>query len=82
MAQFKAAQSFRLDKVRSSLGQRGFKDLELQQVANENILMVRVKKSEQAVGKETDAIGKALQEDFPEFKFIMESKAEIGSSVS
>jgi SecD/SecF fusion protein len=82
MVQFKAAQSFRLDKVRSVLVQRGFKDAELQQVANENILIVRIKKSEQSVGKEADAIGKALQEDFPELKFAMESKAEIGASVS
>ncbi|MBI5605363.1 MAG: protein translocase subunit SecD [Deltaproteobacteria bacterium] len=82
MAQFKAAQPFRLDKIRGALTQRGFKDLELQQVAQENILMVRVKKSEHSVGKETDAIAKALQEDFPELKFAVESKAEIGSSVS
>ena len=82
MAQFKAAQSFRLDQVRGALTQRGFKDLELQQVAHENILIVRVKKSEHSVGKETDAIAKALQEDFPELKFTVESKAEIGSSVS
>ena len=82
MAQFKAAQSFRLDKVRGALSQRGFKDLELQQVPNENILIVRIKKSELSVSKETDVIGKALQEDFPEYKFALESKAEIGSSVS
>ncbi len=82
MAQFKASQSFRLDKVRAALGQRGFKDLELQQVANENTLIIRVKKSELAVGKEIDGIGKALQEDLPEYKFVMESKAQIGSSVS
>jgi SecD/SecF fusion protein len=82
MAQFKAAQSFRLDKVRGALVQRGFKDLELQQVANENILMVRAKGSGLTVSKATDAIGKALQEDFPELKFSLESKAEIGSSVS
>ncbi|MBA4393340.1 MAG: protein translocase subunit SecDF [Desulfobacca sp.] len=82
MAQFKSTQSFRLDKVRSTLTQKGFKDLELQQVANENILMVRAKKSEKSVGKETDAIAKALQEDFPELKFSVESKSEIGASVS
>jgi len=82
MAQFKAAQSFRLDKVRGALVQRGFKDLELQQVANENILMVRAKGSGLTVSQATDAIGKALQEDFPELKFTLESKAEIGSSVS
>jgi len=82
MVQFKAQQPFGLDKVRISLMQRGFKDFELQQVPNENILIVRVKKSEQAVGREGDAMGRALQEDFPELKFITESKAEIGSSVS
>ena len=82
MAQFKAQQPFRLDKVRTALIQRGFKDFELQQVANENILMVRIKKTEQTVTKEADAIGQALQEDFPELKFILESKAEIGASVS
>jgi SecD/SecF fusion protein len=82
MAQFKAQQAFRLDKVRGALIQRGFKDFELQQVANENILMVRVKKTEKTVTKEADAIGKALQEDFPELKFVLESKAEIGASVS
>ncbi len=82
MAQFKAAQSFRLDKVRGALVQRGFKDLELQQVANENTLIVRVKRSGETVSKETEAVKKALQEDFPELKFILESQAEIGSSVS
>jgi SecD/SecF fusion protein len=82
MAQFKSVQAFKLDKVRSALTQRGFKDLELQQVANENILIVRAKKSEHSVGKETDAIAKALQEDFPELKFSVESKSEIGASVS
>jgi preprotein translocase SecF subunit len=82
MSQFKSAQPFRLDKVRAALTQRGFKDLELQQVSNENILMVRGKKSGLSVTKETDAIAKALQEDFPEYKFTVESKAEIGSSVS
>ncbi|HSO71353.1 MAG TPA: protein translocase subunit SecD, partial [Thermodesulfobacteriota bacterium] len=82
MVQFKAQQPFGLDKVRNSLMQRGFKDFELQQVPRENILIVRVKKSEQAVGKEGDAMGRALQEDFPELKFVTESKAEIGSSVS
>ncbi|MCU0580756.1 MAG: protein translocase subunit SecF [Desulfobacterota bacterium] len=82
MVQFKAQQPFGLEKIRSSLAQRGFKDLDLQQVTQENILIVRAKKSEQTVGKEADAVGKALQEDFPELKFVMESKAEIGASVS
>jgi len=82
LAQFKSVKAFRLDKVRSALTQRGFKDLELQQVANENILMVRAKKSELSVGKETDAIAKALQEDFPELQFSVEGKSEIGASVS
>jgi SecD/SecF fusion protein len=82
MVQFKAQQPFRLDKIRTSLDQRGFKNIDLQQVPHENILIVRAKKSEQAVGKEGDAMGRALQEDFPELKFIMESKAEIGASVS
>ncbi|MCU0579971.1 MAG: protein translocase subunit SecD [Desulfobacterota bacterium] len=82
MVQFKAQQPFGLEKIRSSLTQRGFKDLDLQQVTQENILIVRAKKSEQTVGKEADAVGRALQEDFPELKFVMESKAEIGASVS
>jgi SecD/SecF fusion protein len=82
MAQFKAQQPFRMDKVRGALIQRGFKDLELQQVANENILMVRIKKTEKTVTKEADAVSQALQEDFPELKFTLESKAEIGASVS
>ncbi|MEW6186972.1 MAG: protein translocase subunit SecF, partial [Thermodesulfobacteriota bacterium] len=82
MAQFKAAQSFRLDKIRGALLERGFRDLELQQVANENILLVRAKRSGEAITKESEAVAKALQEDFPELKFVLESKSEIGSSVS
>jgi SecD/SecF fusion protein len=82
MSQFKAAQPFRLDRVRAALIQRGFKDLELQQVTNENILLVRAKKSETEVSKLTEQIGKALQEDFSEHRFVLESQAEIGSSVS
>ena len=82
MAQFKAQQAFRLDKVRGALVQRGFKDIELQQVANENILLVRLKKTEHTVGKEAERVGTALKEDFPELKFTQESTAEIGASVS
>ena len=57
MVQFKAQQPFGLDKIRTSLNQRGFKDFELQQVPQENILIVRAKKSEQAVGKRGGCYG-------------------------
>jgi SecD/SecF fusion protein len=82
MAQFKSEQPFQLDQVRSALGRGGFKDVELQRVTGENSLIVRIRKSNQAVGRQAGAIGQVLQKDFPESGFVMESQAEIGASVS
>ncbi len=82
MAQFKSAQPFQLDQVRSALEREGFKDAELQKVSGENRLIVRIKKSGQAVSRQADAIGRALRKDFPDSGFVLESQAEIGSSVS
>lgn len=82
MAQFKSEQPFQLDQVRSALVREGFGDVELQRVSGENRLIVRIKKSDQAVGRQAGAIEQALQKDFPESGFVMESQAAIGASVS
>ncbi|MGA8020908.1 MAG: protein translocase subunit SecD [Desulfobacterales bacterium] len=82
MVQFKADKAFALDAVRSALSRHHLTDYELQDVPREHILMVRTKTSQESVGTVADRIAKILAEDLPDQHFVMESKAEIGASVS
>jgi len=54
----------------------------LQQVENENRLIVRLKKSEEAVGNLGKQISTVFNENLPDKGFFMESQEEIGSSIS
>ena len=78
MVQFKAKKEFVLENVRSVLKESGFKDFELQEVPAERILMVKIK---QAAGA-ADQVAGILKRKLASNNFVMESKAEIGASVS
>lgn len=81
IVQYKAVQPFALDEVRKILN----KDLDgatLQQVENENRLIVKVKKSQEAVGEISETVTYLLTTNMPAAGFVMESQSAIGSSVS
>jgi SecD/SecF fusion protein len=82
MVQYRADKPFTLDKVRGSLANTGIEGYSLQEVAGEHVLIVRVKKSVATVEDIETNITNSLKEGFPETQFVMESKAEIGSTVS
>ncbi len=81
IVQYKAEQPFALDDVRKILD----KDLDgatLQQVEDENRLIVKVKKSLDAVGETSEQVTSLLNTNMPATGFTMESQSAIGSSVS
>ncbi len=82
MIQFKADKDFRLDEIRPLLAHNGVTDFELQEVPDERILMVRVKQSGTAAGSAGDAVGTVLNGKIAGNRFTLQSKAEIGASVS
>ena len=82
MVQFEADQAFALDAVRSAFARHNLTDYKLQDVPREYILMVRTKTAQETVGTVADRIASILSEDLPDQHFVMESKAEIGASVS
>ncbi|MCB2148629.1 MAG: protein translocase subunit SecD [Deltaproteobacteria bacterium] len=82
MIQFKADKDFRLDELRTLLKQNGVSDVELQEVPDEHILMVRVKQVGPSAGPTADAVAAILNGKIAANHFTMQSKAEIGASVS
>jgi SecD/SecF fusion protein len=82
MVQYRADKPFSLEKIREALGKIGIEGYSLQKVPRENILIVRVKKSVATVGDLEAAITEGLKKSFSDTSFVMESKTEIGSTVS
>jgi len=79
--QFRFSNPVALDKVRAILSKGGFEDANLQQLANSNKLLVRLK----STGKELSATSKAMADvfrrDMPENSFIIDSTMEVGPTV-
>ncbi len=82
MIQYKADKPFSLSDVRKAIEKAGIKGYALQEVAGQNILMVRIKSSTETVGAAEAAVTAALEKGLPDIKFAIESKAAIGSQVS
>ncbi len=81
MVQYKADKPFGLEKIRKVLSDAGIKGYTLQEVPKEHILIVRVKKSVKTVGDIEAKITEALKA-ISDINFTVESKTEIGSTVS
>jgi len=79
---YKTEKAFALQDVRSTLAASGLTDVDLQQVTSENRLIVKIKKSEEKVGDLSDRITAVLSKELSDKGFSLESKSEIGSSVS
>ncbi len=82
MVQYKADKAFKLADVRKALKEEGLKGYTLQEVPDQHVLIVRVKRSVATVGNIESRISQALNSRLPGLHFVMESKAEIGSQVS
>ncbi|MBM4289371.1 MAG: protein translocase subunit SecD [Deltaproteobacteria bacterium] len=82
MVQFKAEQPFTVDAVRKALSDRGWGHAEIQPVDAGQGLMVKLKKSEESVGRMAEDIGAALNQSITGNRFIIEGTSEIGASVS
>lgn len=82
LLQLKAEAPFNLADVRAALGHSHQSEYELQDVPSENILIVRVKKTELTVGQISENIINLLAKEMPGTVFHLQSKAEISASVS
>jgi len=70
-----------LDKVRSILSKGGFEDANLQQLANSNKLLVRLKSTGKELSATSKALADVLRQDMPENPFIIDSTMEVGPTV-
>ncbi|MCJ7604216.1 MAG: protein translocase subunit SecD, partial [Desulfobulbaceae bacterium] len=82
LLQYQASQPYDLEKVRKVFSESDLSGVDLQPVTSENRLIVKIKKSEQIVGKDTEMITALINEKLPEYNFSLESQSEIGASVS
>jgi SecD/SecF fusion protein len=82
MFHYKAEKAFTLAEVRPTLAENGFADVDLQEVTDENRLIVKVKKSEETVGKLGEQLSGVLTKELADKGFVLEGQSEIGSSIS
>ncbi len=82
MLQYQSAQPFTLEEVRPVLSENGFAGVDLQRVSNDNRLIIKLKQMQEKVGTEGERISAVLAEHLGEKGFVLESKSEIGASVS
>ncbi len=80
--QYKADKPFALVEVRDIFKNNGMGGIDLQPVTNENRLIVKMKKSTKVIEDNSSQISTILNSNLPEHHFVLESKSEIGSSVS
>jgi preprotein translocase subunit SecF len=79
--QFKFEKPVVLHDVRLALENGGFKDFDLQDLPSVNKILIRVKKSEQELGKISETITSILSQKFPENKYVVDSTTVIGPKV-
>ena len=79
--QFKFENPVALHDVRLALESGGVKDFDLQDLPSVNKILIRVKKSEQELGKGSETITSILSQKFPENKYVVDSTTVIGPKV-
>ena len=82
LLQYQAQKPFTLDTIRNALSENGHPGLDLQEVTGKNQLIVKVRQSEEKVGNFSEQITSILQTEQADKGFTLESKSEIGASVS
>jgi preprotein translocase subunit SecF len=81
VVQLKFDKPIHIDQARDSLSRHNLKEANLQEIKDGNKLLIKVGKTNLAVGKVANTIEDIFKKDFPANSFIMESSAEIGPSV-
>ncbi|MFW5905953.1 MAG: protein translocase subunit SecD [Desulfobia sp.] len=82
LLRYKAEKPFSLENVRDVFIEHNLKDAVLQPVQKENRLIVKIKEETETVGDISSSVTKMLESNMPAHGFSLESKSEIGSSVS
>jgi preprotein translocase subunit SecF len=81
VVQLKFANPIHIDQARSALARHNLSEANLQEIKEGNKLLIKVGKTNLAVGKVADTIEDIFKKEFPANTFIMESSSEIGPSV-
>lgn len=79
--QLKFSKPVELHAVRKALEDGGLKDFDLQDFPAVNKILVRVKKSDQQLGKSADIITGIISQKLPDNKYVVDSTTEIGPKV-
>jgi len=81
MLQYQSAQSYQLDEVRAAFSRSGLDNVDLQ-AADDNRLILKMKRSEETVGHLGEELTAVLDKEMADKGFVLESQSEIGSSIS
>lgn len=79
--QFKFEKPVALHSIRLALESGGLKDFDLQDLPSENKFLIRVKNTEQDLGKVSDTITNILSQKIPDNKYVVDSTTVIGPKV-
>jgi preprotein translocase subunit SecF len=81
VVQLKFSKPLHIDQARGALEKNNLKGANLQEIKDGNKLLIKVGKTNLAVGKVANTIEEIFKKEFPGNTFIMESSTEIGPSV-
>jgi preprotein translocase subunit SecF len=81
VVQLKFANPVHIDQARSALAKHNLSEANLQEIKDGNKLLIKVGKTNLAMGKVADTIEDIFKKEFPTNSFIIESSTEIGPSV-
>lgn len=79
--QLKFEKALALHDIRIALEQGGIKDFDLQDLPTENKVLIRMKKTEQELGRASEMITTILTQKFPDNKYVIDSTTVIGPKV-
>lgn len=79
--QLKFEKPIALSEVRKALEAGNLRDFDLQDLPTEKKVLIRVKKTEEELGKVSDVIMGVIAQKFPDNKYVMDSTTEIGPKV-
>ena len=79
--QLKFEQPVRIDEARRALESNGLAHAELQEFAQDNKLLIRVKASTSIEEKTAERVMAVFRKEFPENKFVVDSSTEIGPTI-
>jgi preprotein translocase subunit SecF len=79
--QLKFEKNIALHDVRVALETGGLKDFDLQDLPTENKILIRIKKTEQELGQNSETITGIISQKLPDYAYVIDSTTEIGPKV-